>query len=63
MKLTGAFQAAVERYATDKEVNGVEEGTQADQDGKLPKIWYCPRLTNQTFHLRKLPLKSNSCSS
>jgi hypothetical protein len=33
-RLGGAFQAAVERYATDKEINGEEE-SQADDDGKL----------------------------
>jgi cohesin complex subunit SA-1/2 len=33
-RLGGAFQAAVERYATDKEINGEEE-SQADNDGKL----------------------------
>jgi len=32
-RLGGAFQAAVERYATDKEIG--EEETQADDDGKL----------------------------
>ena len=34
MRLTGAFQAAVERYATDKEVNDDTEDVQ-DRDGKL----------------------------
>lgn len=32
-RLSGAFQAAVERYATDRQVN--EEETQTDKDGKL----------------------------
>jgi len=32
-RLGGAFQAAVERYATDKEIG--EEESQADDDGKL----------------------------
>jgi len=34
MRLTGAFQAAVERYATDKEVDDDTEDVQ-DKDGKL----------------------------
>lgn len=53
MKLTGAFQAAVERYATDKEVNAVEEGTQVDKDGKLANNHSCAPADKPDFSSEK----------
>jgi hypothetical protein len=44
-RLGGAFQAAVERYATDKEINGEEESQ--DNDGKLIRSLHWPKADNR----------------